>query len=319
MNPLPRGEPIGNDTLEQAAHWFAVLQDDELSGAERDGWQRWIATSEQNRRAWARVEQIDRQFRGLPATAARNALQPGGQSRRQLFKGLAGLALAAPLGWSTWNLLPAGLGRADLRSAVGEVRESRLPDGGRLWLNTASAVQLDYSPTQRRVRLLAGEIHIQTAADARPFSVQTPAGDAMPLGTRFSVRLEADATRVAVSAGRVAVVPRLQASGRQVIETGQALRFDARQVTRAQPRAEGEAAWRTGMLVADNLPLGDFLDELARYRHGVIRYDPQAARLPLLGAYPLGDTDRILDALADTLPVTVTRVTPWWVTVTART
>ena len=79
------------------------------------------------------------------------------------------------------------------------------------------------------------------------------------------------------------------------------------------------AAWTKGVLVADNLPLGDFLDQLARYRHGVIRYDQSAADLRLVGAYPLADTDRILAAIEDTLPVRITRLTPWWVRVQGRT
>jgi transmembrane sensor len=37
--------------------------------------------------------------------------------------------------------------------------------------------------------------------------------------------------------------------------------------------------------------------------------------LRLVGAYPLGDTGRILDALAGSLPIRVNRRLPWWVTV----
>ena len=42
------------------------------------------------------------------------------------------------------------------------------------------------------------------------------------------------------------------------------------------------------------------------------------AHLRLTGSYPLADTDRILTALAATLPVQVRRVLPsWWMTVEA--
>ena len=66
------------------------------------------------------------------------------------------------------------------------------------------------------------------------------------------------------------------------------------------------------------MPLGQFLDELARHRPGVLRCDPTVAELPLTGVFPLADTDRVLAALQQSLPVDVQRVTRYWVTVRPR-
>lgn len=306
------------DPLEQAAEWFAVLQDEKATDIDREHWRQWLQVNEAHREAWGRVERIDQQFRNASAQStqsAREILQVAGQSRRRMIRGLASVAIATPLGWIVWRMLPTEVWQADMRTLVGEIRDIELPDGSRLWLNTDSAVDFDYQPAYRRLVLIAGEIHIHTAPDNRPLRIDTPFGNITPLGTRFTVRLEDDGTYVSVTAGQVAVTPR-QHGQRAVLEAGQALTFDQQQVSATHPATASDDAWRKGILVADNLPLSDFLDQLARYRHGVIRYDERAAQLKLVGAYPLDDTDRILDALEESLPVTVTRLTPWWVQVT---
>lgn len=48
------------------------------------------------------------------------------------------------------------------------------------------------------------------------------------------------------------------------------------------------------MLMADRMPLAEVLAELARYRRGLLRCDPQLARLAVSGAYPLLDLRRTL-------------------------
>ncbi|BCO31419.1 sensor [Thiohalobacter sp. COW1] len=305
------------DALEQAAEWFACLQGEEVSATERERWRQWLQASAAHRQAWARVERIDHQFRSLPAQPARQALQAAGRSRRRFLKGVVGLGLVAPVGWLAWRQMAPTAGLTRLHTATGEIREIELPDGSRLWLNTDTAVHLDYTPALRRLELLAGEVHLATAADPRPLRIDTPYGPASPLGTRFSVRLEEHRARVAVSAGRVAVTPR-QGAGTSEIAAGRVRTFTRRQVSASTPLTSQDAAWPRGMLVADNLALGAFLAELERYRVGVIRCDAGVADLKLVGAYPLEDTDRVLAALEASLPVRVTRITPWWVSVQAR-
>ena len=69
------------------------------------------------------------------------------------------------------------------------------------------------------------------------------------------------------------------------------------------------------MLLANDRPLGDFIEELADYLPGYLGCDPRVADLSLVGAYPLGDPERILQALAGSLPIRVNRRLPWWVTI----
>lgn len=304
--------------LGQAAEWFAIFASDSVTEADHRRWQQWLADSAANREAWAQVERLDGELRAVAGEPAREALSAAGRSRRRFLGGLAGAAMALPAGWLAWRALPTEAWHADLHTAVGEIRHSTLADGTQLWLNTGSAADLAYDTDRRAVHLLAGEVLIRTAPDARPFELHTPYGTAAPTGTEFSVRLHDADARVAVTAGRVQVAPRQPKHALATLEPGEAVRFDARQVSKTEAFSADNTAWRRGILVADNRPLGRFLDELARYRHGVIHYDDDVAALKLVGAFPLDDTDRVLRALEDSLPVTVTRLTPWWVSVTGR-
>jgi transmembrane sensor len=64
-------------------------------------------------------------------------------------------------------------------------------------------------------------------------------------------------------------------------------------------------------------PLSEVVQALRPYRHGFIRISPAAARLQVLGAFPLDDSDRVLDALEQTLPIRVTRHGGWLVSIEA--
>ncbi|AFK62625.1 Fe2+-dicitrate sensor, membrane protein [Advenella kashmirensis WT001] len=64
--------------------------------------------------------------------------------------------------------------------------------------------------------------------------------------------------------------------------------------------------------------LVDFVAELGRYRPGILRCDSSVADIPVSGAFQLNNTDRILEALAQTLPVQIQFRTRYWVTVAAR-
>ena len=68
-----------------------------------------------------------------------------------------------------------------------------------------------------------------------------------------------------------------------------------------------------GTLLAKDMPLGEVIAELARYRPGVLRCDPAVAGMPVSGALSLTDTDAALDLLARSLPLRIERRTRYWV------
>jgi transmembrane sensor len=57
------------------------------------------------------------------------------------------------------------------------------------------------------------------------------------------------------------------------------------------------------------------VDALRPYRRGIIRITPAAARLRVLGAFPLDDTSRALESLRQTLPIDVSSLGGWFVSI----
>lgn len=301
--------------LQAAARWFAVLQSESASEADREAWRAWLAAPE-HARAWQRVEHISGRLEPLAgdrfSPAATALLQSRQANRRQALKTLSilcgggALALAAgAMPWRSW--------KADQRTAVGEVRDWRLDDGSRLWLNTDSAVDIAFEDRTRKVSLFRGELLLQTVADRRPLMLRTAEGILLARdAARFSVLQRDGSTQLSVFDGTIEIQLAERGSSGTVTR-GQQIAFDSHRIEPGQPVQSGRQAWAGGVLLADNLRLDDFVAELARYRQGYLGCDPRVAGLRVVGAYPLADTERVLEALASTLSLRINRRLPWWV------
>lgn len=308
-------DPIPRRVLLEAADWFARLQDEADGGAGRAAWRAWLAAHPDHGRAWARVEAVGRDLGQLrqmadPA-AARQALDHACSRRRALkVLGLGSVLLVGGMlaerypPWRRWTAILT----ADYRTRVGEIRTHVLADGSRLWLNTATAADVDFTDGRRMIHLRDGEVLIETASDPRPLWVATRHGRIRALGTRFDVRQWPDLTEVTVFDGAVEVNP--AAASTQVLDRGQRSHFTERAIAAAEAIDRSRAAWSRGVLLADDRRLDEFIAELARYRPGHLSVDPAVAGLRLVGSYPLADTDRILRSLEASLPVRV-RQTGW--------
>ncbi|MFT4249381.1 MAG: FecR domain-containing protein [Pseudomonas sp.] len=316
--------PLDPHALEQAADWLLRLSDRTVSDADRDACERWRRQDPEHARAWVRAERLLGLLATVPAAVARPVLdRPARLDRRAAVKHLGALALLAPSGWLAWRLWDQAAWDATLRTAVGERRHARLPDGSSIELDTGSVLDIAFGAQQRLLRVREGQALFTTAPDpqrpARPFRVATAHGRMQALGTRFSVRVEPTHTQLAVLEGAVQVEPDGQAGHARRIDTGQQVWFDRHGFGPVQDADARAIAWHRGMFAADALPLGQLLEELARYRRGVLRCDPAVASLPVSGAFPLDDTDRSLAMLAATYPITVERrAGGWWTTVVAR-
>jgi len=315
-------------TLEAAADWYATLRSDTVSPADREAWQRWLHQSETHARAWACVETVSQRFDPLRAAGHQAALagikaaRRGSGGRRRVLAGLAGVFGIGMASWMGWrhSALPEVLMAwgADYRTAIGEQREITLVDGSRVWLNTDTALRVDYRNGARLLKLAAGEILVRTAhdADSRPFFVETRYGRMQALGTRFSVHHDARRTRLDVFASAVEI--NSAAGGVQRVAAGERAEFSSDGISAILPAERARQAWHRGLVVADNVTLQSLIAELARYRHGHLGVAPEVAELSVMGVYPAKDTDRALGMLESTLPIRVIRKMPWWVTVEAR-
>lgn len=314
--------PIQSSVLAAAAEWFALLRGEDVTAADRERWEKWLRASPEHRRAWARVEKVELRFRGLPAGPAHAALTAAGGSRRRVLKAFAAVAVGGPVLWTTWRLAPKAEWQADYHTTIGEIRGLRLTDGTRVWLNTTTALNVNYDKNQRRLNLVSGEILVKTAPDnlpeARPMLLETTQGSLRPLGTHFGVHDQDQKISISVYDGSVSVQPAGIGMTPRVLGAGQSTNFTRGGMDDPFPIPKEAPDWKDGMLVANEMRLDRFLDQIARYRRGYLGYTPEAADMRLVGAYPLADTDRILAAVEDALPVRVWHITPWWVRVTPR-
>ena len=142
------------------------------------------------------------------------------------------------------------------------------------------------------------------------------------LGTRFGVRGDEEATVRTMLESRVSVkaatAPDGQDRGGLVVSAGQRVRIGADGLGAVESIDAGSVAdaWRFNQLVVQDAPLPEVLDELARQRVGVIRYDRAAlAGIRISAVLPLGDTDQALRLLSASHHLRVTGFTPWLVSV----
>ena len=314
---------IAEDVQQQAAEWLTVLMSGEASEAEYAAWQRWRGADPEHERAWQHIDAVSQRFNGLHRGAAAQALAGTEQQalngkRRQLLAWLGvaagGGLLAAQTG--AWDGVRAL--RADYRTATGERREVVLGDGSVLSLNTRSAVNVRFDASRRLIELLAGEILVSSghgAGSAAPLVVATREGLVRALGTRFVVRQQDGVSTVEVFESAVEIRPRDSAGAPLLLAAGRGVAF-SRHAPDAPHAVDAYAdAWSRGQLIVDDVALGDFRADLARYRPGVIDCAPAVAQLRLSGVFPLADTQRILNMLPNSLPVQVRSRTRYWVTV----
>lgn len=315
--------PIDRRIAREAANWFVRLQNSSAGAAEHAASAEWRARHADHERAWQLAERFSGRAQQLAGDAGRAALErPHSLERRQVLKTLALLIVAAPLGFAAHRSLPWREWQADERTATGEQRTLRLPDGGQIRLNTGSAVDIAYDDNVRRVRLIAGEMLFEVPHEQarRPFIVDTTEAEITLLGSRLLVRQYPQSTYLAALEGAVQIRPRLSRGddGLMRLAAGQQTRVNSLAAEPAMALAQSRLDWLSNVLRAEKMRLDDFITELDRYRPGLLRCDPAVAGLLISGTFQLRDTDQILRALSQTLPVDIHYRTSYWVTITAR-
>ncbi|AUZ46609.1 FecR domain-containing protein [Pseudomonas orientalis] len=300
---------MNRDVARAAAQWLALLESGAATERDHAALQRWRDSHPQHEQTWQRAQALRQRFSDLPQALAMASLDRPQPGRRAVLKRALGIAALLPTAWLLSRQLPIQTWRADLHTATGERTRMALADGASVQLNTATAVDVD--PAQRRITLVEGELALNVPA-ATAMSVQTRYGEltvsqaevcVRQLDTGCLVSVLKGSVRVRDLDGRTATLQGGQQAPLKSTGLGAWVAFDALQL-----------GWRDGVLTAQNQALGDFLRELARYRPGVLRWDPRLEQLRVTGSFRLDDTDRILDLLASSLGLHVQARTRYWVT-----
>lgn len=300
---------MSREVARAAAQWLALLESGAATERDHAALQQWRDSHPQHEQTWQKAQALRQRFSDVPQALAMASLDRPQPSRRAMLKRVLGVAALVPTAWLVSRQLPIEAWRADVHTATGERRRLPLADGSSLQLNTATAADVDLQ--QRRITLVDGELAVNVPG-AASMTVNTRYGEVHVSQADVCVRQLASGCLVSVLKGavqvrdvqgHVAILSSGQQAPLQAKGLGAWVAFDALQL-----------GWRDGVLTAQNQALGDFLRELARYRPGVLRWDPSLESLRVTGSFRLDDTDRILTLLSQTLGFEVRARTRYWVT-----
>jgi transmembrane sensor len=315
MNPT-QSDRVARD---EAIEWWVRLDGDDLSAAERRRFEAWLSNSAENHDAfvdicalWGELDSLKPIIRKSQAVGGGSrAHGRGGRSQQRIWALAAGVVAAVV---ALWLAIPG----ADFRAPAGENRTVRLADGSTVVLASGSAMNMRYSKGRRELDLVEGEAWFEVQPDAaRPFVVRAGTGTATALGTAFDVRKREDRVEVAVLESRVAVDSGMRSSGSPVIvAAGQRIVYSATSAPSAATTADVDSltAWRRGRLVFEAQPLGQVVEDLNRFRRGIIVItDDQLKRRVVSGVFTLDRDADVAAALEQTLAVKTTRITNYLV------
>jgi transmembrane sensor len=317
---------------EAAARWLACETLDE--SPQREQFVAWLEESQDNRDAWAAAHRMwdifdDAGDSDLIAAMARAARKAGPERRatplwpRLLAACVANARVSATrgaMGRLGWFAGPArevqvasassltAVGRADYVTGTGQKSIVDLPDGTRVTLDAASAIDVAFANGRREVRLLNGRAFFDVAHDrAHPFAVQADGRVVTALGTQFDVRLKPGGVRVVLVEGGVSVASAGGGATRSPVQLAPGQAFAARTGAAGTVSAadlDEAQAWRQGVVEFRDQPLSEAVALLNRHtRAKIVIKDPKVAALRITGVFRTGDIKRFGRSVSQVLPV----------------
>ncbi|MDI2144795.1 MULTISPECIES: FecR family protein [unclassified Pseudomonas] len=299
---------------DEAARWFVRLQEPAVDAEQYRNFEAWLNEHPQHRDEFQLLQGLWTAADLLPAPRLKALCEtpPARRERRPLLRyAVAASVVAVALGLGLFSGLnhPAGYS-AEFATALGERRHVALPDGSVIDLNSRSRLQVRFEKDRRLIELTEGEAMFSVEHDtSRPFVVDAGSGRVTVTGTRFDVRRDVTQTRIAVEQGTVKVQGRNAPDNEFInLTAGLGTHVDAHGVV-AQAYAVNPAeltAWRSGKLVFNNASLSEVVDEVSRYRERPLTVaNPTVANLRLTSVFKSDNTDALLKALPNILPVAV--------------
>ncbi|WP_243397791.1 FecR family protein [Herbaspirillum robiniae] len=300
----------------EAQAWVVRLDSGGATADDARAFRAWCAQSREHANAFTQARGVWQQM----SPAARQLMQGDARRRasrrplastgRRAFLGgavaasVAYLAWRPPLGW--WPSV--GELAADYHTATGEQRTLALADGVQLQLNTQTRVNVPAPGAGREaaVELLQGEAQIAAAASQRVI-VRAGGGEVAGQGASFNVRHTDGTVCVTCLRGRITVA---RAGRDATLESGQQLVYGERGISAAQPvDATAVMAWRRRLLVFHQVPLGEVVAEVNRYRTGRLILGNEAlAQTRVQASISLDRLDDVVALIRDVYGASVTRL-----------
>jgi transmembrane sensor len=219
MNPEPT-KPRSREEIERTAAQWVLRRDRGLTATEQDELSQWLAADSRHGEAlalqrwgWDELDRLAGLQTSLGAVPDPDLFAPRATARARRWRWIAAtssLAAAATIVLLiTLRSPPATSENAALPLVVSTALAApcerlNLEDGSVVELNRGASVEVVFSATERRVRLVRGEANFTVAKNSgRPFVVNAGGVDVRAVGTVFNVRLGGASVEVVVSEGRV--------------------------------------------------------------------------------------------------------------------
>jgi transmembrane sensor len=251
----------------------------------------WLEESPVHRVAFLRQEA------GLARVERLAALRPIQASRARIWVSSMAVKIAA----GVFAIAALGIGAAlyifqpqekTYATAIGRYEIVALKDGSKIELNTDTVVRADVNANRRMAVVDKGEAYFQITHDENnPFIVTANGHRITVLGTKFSVRADADRTEVALFEGRVwfgagighsPAQATLLTPGDVAIATTHAISVTKETVL----NLSRELGWRRGHLIFGNTTLADAAAEFNRYNlQKIVIADSKTAQLRVGGTF----------------------------------
>ena len=319
---MPGGR-LDESVSDAALVWFTRLHAGDISQAEYRRFQIWRARSADHAQAFDNISGLWDDLDGLEDWALRELAteQPVKQvarsqlDTRQQYRvarwAVSVVALLLVVLSSRLWLPDASLRLvSDYYTAIGVQQTLTLADGSIVHLDADSALSVEFSAHIRRLQLHRGRALFEVAPDQhRTFEVEAANGTVKALGTVFEVYKKMD--QVAVTVVESAVQVTRNGSATKLVP-GQRVYYGRDTELSAVEAIDRShiASWRRGKLMFHEQPLGEVIDEVNRYRKGVIFIlNPPLRDARVSGVVDISNPDAVLHALQETFPIRMHRLT----------
>ncbi|MEG2797694.1 MAG: DUF4880 domain-containing protein [Pseudomonas sp.] len=260
---LTPAEPSAADNLHsEARDWLVLLTSGRATVADARALREWCAQSAEHARAFEDAKALWH----LLQPAAQGLQAPRGFGRRAFLGGAIAASAAFLLVRGTIPGGFEGLG-ADYITEVGQQRRVEPAQGVSLELNTQTRInQRAVSDGVQGFELVSGEVEVQTAR--LTLAMQAGGGWLRASQARFNLRNTDQQICVTCLDGAVEV----DVEGRSLrLEPGQQVTYDARRVGSVQSVDTAAVMnWRQQVLVFNGATLSEMIDEINRYRPGML-------------------------------------------------
>jgi transmembrane sensor len=183
-------------------------------------------------------------------------------------------------------------------TGLGERKTLQLADGSRIELNTATTLRISRGSDHRTVWLDKGEAYFDIKHNAaNPFTVFASGRRISDLGTKFSVRSDANRLKVALVEGlaRIDDADGASKASSAILSPGDvavATATSLKVVKKPEQELRDQLGWRRGMLVFVHATLADVAAEFNRYNETkIVIADPAVAQRRIGATFPSQDLE----------------------------